>query len=127
MATVCKWLVDFPKFTEQYTRAREAQADALVDEILEIADEAERDIGKDGKANHELVQRARLRVDARKWVAAKMRPKKYGERITAEVSGPDGGAIQVDENTVAARISSLLATATLRKAGEADDDGADLV
>jgi hypothetical protein len=41
------------------------------------------------------VARNRLRVDARKWVAAKLLPKKYGDKVQQEVSGPDGGPIEV--------------------------------
>jgi len=36
----------------------------------------------------------RLRVDSRKWLASKLAPKKYGEKVSAELSGPDGGPIQ---------------------------------
>lgn len=68
-STVCKWLSVVPSFAEQYTRAREMQADALADEITDIADETTGD-----------PQRDRLRVEARKWVAAKLKPRKYGER-----------------------------------------------
>ncbi len=97
------------EFTEQYVRAREAQADKMAEEILSIADEdctmvradkhGSRD--EDGQGNTEVVfdatavARNRLRVDARKWLASKMAPKKYGDKIQAEHTGADGGAIQV--------------------------------
>jgi phenylpyruvate tautomerase PptA (4-oxalocrotonate tautomerase family) len=68
-STVCKWLSLVPSFAEQYTRAREMQADALADEITDIADEVTGD-----------PQRDRLRVEARKWVASKLKPRKYGDR-----------------------------------------------
>lgn len=77
--------------------AREDQADTLADEILEIADESENDTYEvdlgDGviiqKENREVVNRSRLRVDARKWVAAKLKPKKYGDysRNETEITG----------------------------------------
>lgn len=55
----------------QYARAREIQADMLFDEILEIADNTTSDVtfAKDGTntVNHENIQRARLRIDTRKW------------------------------------------------------------
>ncbi|MFX3756332.1 hypothetical protein ACJBQH_10410, partial [Streptococcus suis] len=51
-STVFKWLSQFPSFAEQYTRAREAQADTIFDEILDIADNAQNDwmerAGEDG-------------------------------------------------------------------------------
>ena len=82
VSTVFRWLTMVPAFSEQYARARDEQADTLADEILAIADTAED------------AQKARLQVDVRKWYAGKLRPKKYGEKVTQEVSGPDGTPIQ---------------------------------
>jgi hypothetical protein len=84
-STVFKWLNQQPSFAEQYARARDAQADTLADEILDIADDGSNDwmAGKDGEEaqyNGDAVARSKLRVDARKWVAAKLKPKKYGEK-----------------------------------------------
>lgn len=96
MSTVFKWLRERPEFSEQYARAKAEAADALVEEILDIADDATNDWmevhDKDGNAtgyklNGEHVQRSRLRIDARKWVAAKLKPKKYGERPDLDNSG----------------------------------------
>jgi hypothetical protein len=79
-------------FLERYTRAREAQAHKLFREIIEIADDASGDYvtTRDGKniVDHENIQRSRLRVDARKWAAARLAPKKYGDRISHDVKGP---------------------------------------
>ena len=66
------------------------QADHFADEIIEIADDASNDWmereRKDGSTeavlNYEHVQRSRLRIDARKWLMARMAPKKYGDKIT---------------------------------------------
>ena len=60
------------------TRAREAQADKLFKECLEIAD----------KATPENVSVARLQVDVRKWHAGKFAPKKYGDHISHDIKGP---------------------------------------
>ena len=38
----------------------------------------------------EHVQRSRLRIDTRKWMAGKLAPKKYGEKIEYELSGQIG-------------------------------------
>lgn len=71
-------------FRLQYRRAREDQADYFADEILEIADDSTNDFmeRKDGTeyCDQENIQRSRLRVDTRKWFAARMAPKVYGER-----------------------------------------------
>jgi hypothetical protein len=76
---VHEWLAGDPEFADKYARAREDQADTLADEIVSIADNGTGDSNRD-----------RLRVDARKWVAAKLKPKKYGERQTLEHEGAVG-------------------------------------
>jgi hypothetical protein len=87
-ATVFRWLAKFTEFSDQYARARETQADSLVDEILSIADDGrndwmQRNHGEDESwvENGEALRRSQLRVDARKWMAGKLRPKKYGEKL----------------------------------------------
>lgn len=90
--TVFKWLLNHPDFANQYARARELQADTLFEEILEIADDSTGDrkvVGEEGKevCDTEFVQRSRLRVDARKWMAGKMAPKKYGEKVDVNHQG----------------------------------------
>lgn len=87
MSTVFKWLVTHSKFSEQYAHARDAQADALADEILDIADDGSRDYAMvDGRevVDHDHIARSRLRVDTRKWIASKLKPKKYGEKLEVE-------------------------------------------
>lgn len=88
-ATVFRWLASDPVFQDQYARAREAQADAFADEILDIADDGSNDfMGDDEKYNGDAVQRSRLRVDARKWLAGKLKPKVYGDK-TLHGSDPE--------------------------------------
>lgn len=83
----------YDAFLEQYIRAREAQAEVLADEIVDIADDATQDelFTDEGKrvCNAEFVARSKLRVDARKWVASKLLPKKYGEKVQQELSTKD--------------------------------------
>lgn len=98
-STVYRWLSLHSEFSDMYVRAREEQAETLADEIIAIADETYDDIAIDDKGNErcntEFIQRSKLRVDARKWVAAKLKPKKYGEKVQQEVSGPNGGPLQI--------------------------------
>jgi hypothetical protein len=99
---VFRWLGDdrYAKFREQYARAREAQADAIFDEILDIADDGSNDWmerrREDGSVdevvNHEHIQRSKLRVDARKWMAGKLAPKKYGEKVQLDHGVTDQAA-----------------------------------
>src|SRR3546814_4173198 len=79
---------------QQYARARDNQADTLADEILDIADDGSNDyVGEDEKYNGDAVARSRLRVDARKWLAGKLAPKKYGEKIDHTLANPDGSPV----------------------------------
>ena len=94
-STVFKWLAERAEFSEQYARAREVQADVLVDEIINIADDATNDWmerhSDDGNRawvlNGEHVQRSKLRIEARKWTAGQLRPKKYGNKLDVAHSG----------------------------------------
>ena len=95
MVTVFNWLHKYDEFLNQYARAREEQAEAMVDEILSIADEKPDYIRDDRgikRIDPASVNRNKARVDARKWVAAKLRPKRYGDRI--ELNGADGGPVR---------------------------------
>ncbi len=91
--TLIAWLAGH---ADQYARAREAQADKLAEDILAIADDGSNDTYKtdDGEVvNHDVIARSRLRVDARKWLAGKMAPKKYGDKIEQSLVGAGGGPI----------------------------------
>lgn len=88
------WIKDDKDLLDRYTRAREQQADLLADEIIEIADDGTNDTktirGKDGSEieveDTEWTNRSKLRVEARKWIAAKLKPKKYGDRLDHDVT-----------------------------------------
>lgn len=111
-STVFRWLSLEEGFSDLYARAKEEAAELFAEEIVEIADEectmvrAEKHGAKpdtdDGLVevvfDSTAVARNRLRVDARKWVAAKLKPRKYGDKIQQELSGPNGGPIQVSHD-----------------------------
>jgi len=93
-STIFKWLAQNPTFAEQYARAKEAQTDAFAEEILDIADDASNDwmefhqgdnVG--WRENGEAIRRSQTRIEARKWLMGKMKPKKYGDKIQQEVTG----------------------------------------
>lgn len=101
--TVFKWLSQNADFAKRYAHAREMQAEAMADQILEIADETAFDtvMGENGpKADNEWIARSRLRVDARKWLAAKMAPKKYGEKVELENKHSGGVSIERIERRI---------------------------
>lgn len=98
---VMRWLAQNESFRDQYAQAREIQIDELAEEILDIADDGsndwmereQKDGGTGWTLNGEHVQRSRLRIDSRKWLLGKMAPKKYGEKMTQELTGADGGGL----------------------------------
>lgn len=76
-ATIRRWIAEnLEGFRDRYAHAKEEQADLMADEILDIADALDT-----VAVTHEKVSAAKLRVDARKWVASKLKPKKYGDKI----------------------------------------------
>lgn len=85
------WLGKHPEFREQYARAKEESADALVEDMLAIADDGINDTYTDPqgvqRVDNDVIQRSKLRVDTRKWIASKLKPKKYGDKVQQEVSG----------------------------------------
>lgn len=93
-STLYKRLAADAEFAKRYACAREVQADTIFDEILQIADDARNDWmerqGEDSAgwiANGEHIQRSKLRIEARKWMAGKLRPKVYGEKLELDHSG----------------------------------------
>jgi hypothetical protein len=79
-STVCKWLAKNEAFAEQYARARELQADALFDDILDIADK--------GLIALDAAEDRRIQIDARKWMAGKLKGK-YSDKVK-HVGGDEG-------------------------------------
>lgn len=72
-------------FQARYEKALQDRADRLAEEILEISDSMPPE-GLEPAAMSAWVADKRLRVDARKWVAAKLQPKRYGDRIDVAVT-----------------------------------------
>jgi hypothetical protein len=80
IVAVYKWLDAYPEFVKKYARAKDEAADTLADQILDISDDPNLD------ANDK-----RVRIDARKWIASKLKPKRYGDKL--ELSGDDGSPV----------------------------------
>jgi hypothetical protein len=102
-STVRSWALD-PEhpISTNYVRARELGYMRMADEIVEISDDGtndwmERNHGDDKESswsvNGEHVSRSKLRVDTRKWLLSKALPKVFGDKITAEHTGPDGAPL----------------------------------
>ena len=103
-STVFDWLRRHPEFADQYARAREDQADTYADEITAIADETPETtpvFDKEGnqidvKLDSAYISWQKNRIDARKWTAMKLKPKKYGDKITH--AGDDDNPVVIENN-----------------------------
>lgn len=130
VSTIMLWVMKgyrgdetYKAFSEQYTHAREAQAEVYANEIIDIADDDSLDRmfieDKDGNVkaalNSEFVQRSKIKIDARKWTASKLLPKKYGDKLDLQHSG-------TIETTTDAQIESRLSH-LLGKAGATSPAG----
>lgn len=95
-ATVFRWMIAHSEFRDNYARAKEIQAELMAEELLEIADDKSDDVSGELKLpNSVAVQRSKLQVDTRKWIASKLLPKKYGDKLAH--TGPDGeGPVQAE-------------------------------
>lgn len=95
--TFFKWIEQDESKSKQYARACQERADVIFEEILSIADNQEDDVYEDEDGNiitnHNVIQRARLRVDSRKWMLGKMNPKKYGDKL--ETDNKHSGKIEI--------------------------------
>ena len=115
-STVYEWLLRHPSFAEQYARAREEQADTNADEIIAIADEHPPEYtDKDGRTSLDVtyIQWQKNRIEARKWTAAKLKPKKYGDRMAVE--GVEGGAAIKTEDSNASKFLEIIRNMEMTK------------
>lgn len=76
---VMVWLSKYPDFAERYARAREIQADWYADEILSVIDNA--------KSDRNEIERAKIKIEALKWIASKLKPKRYGDKLDLTSAG----------------------------------------
>lgn len=95
--TFLEWMENEEEIRNQYARAMERRQDVIFEEILSISDDQGGDVTENEEGveviNHNVIQRARLRVDSRKWMLGKMNPKKYGEKV--ELDNRHSGEIRI--------------------------------
>lgn len=91
MRTFWKWLGEDEEKVKQYARAKELYAEGMFEDIILISDGTDDDVLVDEEGNrqvnHEIIQRDRLRTDNRKWVLARLNPRKYGDKNTTVLEG----------------------------------------
>jgi hypothetical protein len=109
--TFYRWIRENAEQCEKYTRAKEFWADAQLEEIVNISDESTNDIifNEQGKPiiNGDAIQRARLRIDTRKWCMGRLNPKKYGDKMA--VGNADDKPFETKDVTDPAEASRKLA------------------
>ena len=97
-----EWLDADPSLPPKYARAMQDRALWHHEEMLRIADTTQVGVitktGKDGieVTTKDMIEHRRLQVETRKWILARMDPKRYGDKTSTEVSGPDGGAVKTE-------------------------------
>ena len=93
--TVYDWISADSDFSARIARARETGADAIAEDILDIVDDSRNDWmekkNNDGdcigyQLNGDHVQRSKLRAEMRLKLLAKWQPKKYGDKIQADLN-----------------------------------------
>ena len=109
--TLRRWAFDHPQFSQMYARAREYRAGFRSDKIDEYVDDA--------VAGRLDAQVARVAIDAQKWLASKEQPRVFGDKLTTEHTGKDGGPIEtkeVSDTEAARRVAYMLGQAIKRNA-----------
>ena len=114
---VIAWAQETPERSKLYALARETAAELGAAELQHIADSALDGVSDDPGTMNAKVGHARLKLDARKWTAAKMLPHRYGDRMQHEHSGN----VTISLDTGIRRIEGTLIDATVRTASLLDD------
>ncbi len=95
--TFMRWLEEDEHIRDRYAHAHEDKTEFMAHELLEIADVVGSVVMVDGvplmmdekpvmALTNEAINHAKLRIDSRKWLMSKLKPKKYGDKITQEVN-----------------------------------------
>jgi hypothetical protein len=104
-STIYAWIIDdHDEFGQKYARAKHIVALRWASEITEIADDKRNDymIDDEGKTVPDLehIARSRLRIDTRKWILSKVLPKVYGDKVVTEITGKDGGPVEMQATKI---------------------------
>jgi hypothetical protein len=113
--TVRRWALEDEAFSPQYARACEIGYHHMADEILEIADTpkigtktVEKPSGTE-TTHGDVIEHRRLQVDTRKWLLSKVLPKVYGDKLTTELTGKDGGPIETESTPTPIEVAQRIA------------------
>lgn len=90
--SVFRWLAEHQEFRDQYAKATDTRADAIFEEMFDIADEVTEEAA--------AVAKARLRIDTRKWALARMNPKKYGDKVSQDIDVKSSDGTMTPQPTI---------------------------
>jgi hypothetical protein len=97
--TFYKWLEADEELQARYAKATKVRADNIFEEMLEIADKQEADMGYNERGeeviNHNVINRSRLQIDTRKWMLGKLNPTKYGDKLDVTSGGDKLQAVPI--------------------------------
>lgn len=101
---VMYWREKNTEFAAMYREAQIQRAEGYIEEIIDIADDSSSDYTEDKEGNRrvdtEHINRSRLKVDTRKWIAAKMMPRMYGDKVDVTHANPDGSPLAIEFHIV---------------------------
>ena len=97
-SAVYRWMEADATFSERIAGGRARGFDAIASECLDIADHGLNDTYIDEQGNKrtetDVIQRSKLRIETRLKLLAKWDPKRYGDKQTTELTGPNGGPVE---------------------------------
>jgi hypothetical protein len=113
--TVFRWLKEREDFRSQYAGACDDRADAIFDEMLEMADTSvigvKVETGPAGElvktVTGDMIERSRLGIETRKWVLGRMKPKKYGDRLQL-ANDPENPIQGLTDEQIEAKLAALM-------------------
>lgn len=105
IGTVLRWVLDgkHEEFSKQYEQARDIQADVWADEIIHISNTPQLGIkrkiagDKVEVTEGDMTEHRKLQIDARKWIAARLKPKKYGDKVEQTHKGDAANPIVISQ------------------------------
>lgn len=106
-STVMTWAFNNTVFSDQYARACEVRLSALEDKLLDLMEDGHQVAGC-GLIGGNLLNAVKLEVETIKWMLAKLMPKKYGDRKAVELTGANGGPVEMITDHDEVRIASVM-------------------